>query len=1277
MWFASRICSIVFILYGSGGARALQTAVCGNGKLEASMIDSNLPLDCSSGRTIAEACDVRSDAKFGVMSGGCGVREGCRLNHTKIVRIETSTTHLKEQRQIGPVTDTMEAALDITWGNGYKSYVDDIAPCVYEPTGCNMTLARAQYSILDSCYDVSNISGPTFGKRNAADSHQMLEDGHKCPYPASIQVQAGGGEQKWGNERGVTGERMGDRYPLCFKLDNTAMWPSTSKLSRMFTKSSVVVSYSVSCESAVQDTAYASCTGLTNETCERLGGVHDSCAGFGTTSRLVSCTHGANRSCEALEKELNAPVYKMTISSQQADNPLGCTTHVLENTPLHDSGYATSDIAYNPYVGSMGAVPVRPTSGEGVGFVDTCTPLDELPSSVGGSGAYRKHTMGKVRGSADASSTLLDATFLAATEYNVGCDRQLMLEVDEGYSGSMMFSVITTVTATSVSHTQSGNHEGYAAKSKKFLPFSIMMVPRGVEPTDVVVQTPTGETTEGGHTNVAWQRNLSLPRQSPNTKCSVDYFDVTNSTDSAFVAELDATQERFTLRGAGRTFNDSYDAEKDYVYNESRTATDGIMTVTARRYQSPVLRGAVGSPDLLLGVSSIRYNTPTFVARTNQQRSKTQLDPMVRNYHSDMSHNRQVAMRALVSVWAPTSCRFSSRFTDEFYVKVTPSNPNPPEVTSYLSPAARGIDGDCAHASDQEQYVYEEDSSVRLNLQVKNTHEGEDSSAWYFSRLEVTNKHRGRDARDTAYANDFDLFVVPEGGPIAATGASRPVGVNETDTLGVAGSAGVFTSYSNAATRYIEESEAASTTNKKFGFGDVPMAALQGSPCESPAACLQAAQNPQTWENITLRPCRKCTKNVDIEVRVCMRDGQDPSVGEVCTSITKYMLFTPFSTRYNQNEFAQSKRYEVTEGSDVIIGERGGKPPLSYQADTKVCTFVDIETKAFYGSRTRDGSRASLTVPPTDRDKQCDTAADCTPIADNRTSVHCLPSGAAQDRILFDSIFAVALNTEYSAGTNRYNPQGPFNHAAHNFEAGQAYANAALSGWNMSTFTARPGAFYNILGADAMPNATWCDSFGNFSVGQPASCNALSEVGVTETGRVVDCDNQDNNMPTETTLPFASSGLPGWHIDREGTKTVPEDSLIFRSMNFMNTFKNNTIDLGFVIMVSDCVYPSTEVAALIATNTSKYCASSMPDQSVLQIDVQAKVDGMNLQSYPKVWSTSATNYTVESRSRWDEQDYGVRNYRPEDSQANHTWRQDVDYKYGTSANVVGTIGGGA
>ena len=178
----------------------------------------------------------------------------------------------------------------------------------------------------------------------------------------------------------------------------------------------------------------------------------------------------------------------------------------------------------------------------------------------------------------------------------------------------------------------------------------------------------------------------------------------------------------------------------------------------------------------------------------------------------------------------------------------------------------------------------------------------------------------------------------------------------------------------------------------------------------------------------------------------------------------------------------QSKKYEVEENQQVIIGEKGGKVPKSYQVNQQVCTYVDSATYAFYGSRTRDGLRASSTYPPTDRDKPCLIVDDCTATPDNRTSVHCILSGAASNRIMFSHVFAITTKSDFAGTTrNRFHPGKPFSPAGHNPYASYD-DNVAVREWNASNLLVSPiGAFYNVLGAKGMPNATWCDSFGTYA----------------------------------------------------------------------------------------------------------------------------------------------------------------------------------------------------
>ena len=258
--------------------------VCGDGKLEAlTGADNGIcpgigSQTANSGVTSLETCDVSSSARFGNFSAGCGVNSAnCALVKNVPVSMVSAATDAAKSAQFlwGLSTDAM-SNYDFNPFDASSS-VPMLNPCLYSSqlvdangqdttdilaaSACKITAAdRVKYTTLQNCYASDPTQVSDFGARLDASDSNFALNGHKCQYPASIQVNsATGGPMTWTETPRDSNNNIvapfDGLYDVCFTISDPS-WPAVHPSSNEFLAQMTRIQYEVVCDPLDQEEAY-------------------------------------------------------------------------------------------------------------------------------------------------------------------------------------------------------------------------------------------------------------------------------------------------------------------------------------------------------------------------------------------------------------------------------------------------------------------------------------------------------------------------------------------------------------------------------------------------------------------------------------------------------------------------------------------------------------------------------------------------------------------------------------------------------------------------------------------------------------------------------------------------------------------------------------------------------------------------------------------------------------------------------------------------------------
>ena len=173
--------------------------------------------------------------------------------------------------------------------------------------------------------------------------------------------------------------------------------------------------------------------------------------------------------------------------------------------------------------------------------------------------------------------------------------------------------------------------------------------------------------------------------------------------------------------------------------------------------------------------------------------------------------------------------------TEEFFVEVTPQNTLDPELDVVVSAGER-------NCSARDQEIFPEDTQLNLSVDLKHSGENNDSNAWYYSHLEVTDNKCVAGTSQDAYIVPYYLHLSDHDGHMAhrevvyePLGSGFAVDFTPQEAgIGAYPSGGCTQrSYANNLTRAL--------TVEKVAFHDFPNEYING--CDTKKECLKSAQS--------------------------------------------------------------------------------------------------------------------------------------------------------------------------------------------------------------------------------------------------------------------------------------------------------------------------------------------------------------------------------------------------------------------------------------------------
>ena len=993
---------------GSGSTGTDNPPACGDGNLEAMltshnnrcpMVGSQAIQQSQSVSSSTERCDVKDSALYGQFSSGCGSASLCNLGTTSMdLTDKASAGDLKKQRIWGLTTSNMQNLAFDPYDTQNAQTVPQINPCLYssqmekdDGTGtfvdeddfslsgrCKISAAdRIKFTTLANCYN-SDPSSVNFGKRldgtngDAQQNQDFLLYGHKCNEVLGIQISSPtGGKQSWeptldaGDGFTVTAstsasEAYPSMYPLCFQITDPS-WPSLHPSSKEFLAQRTRIQYQVVCDPYDQDESYGGdhCEDVADygnsnpaemsHKCTRLGNRVNPCSQIDRLWSLYTCDDDNCESLETLSSEYTNPyksgasdkkgtAYTFEHDSMPNKNKFECSTKDFDNEKLASQGFMQGDAteAQSKHICATGGQEASCDEGLGeiVHFIDTCS---------SGQGSHRDITSLQHADPANWVSNPTEGTQAHDVQtYPIGCNKQLRIRIKKSVAGQMMLRVVARSYNTAVEEGDAS--KGYTYWTSKLVPVSIEAKVKSLVASDISVATGSlsvdeaqstqfflGGTSPFDSLNMVTTSHSSdttrATKFSRSTRAHVEFVECTSSLQKLAI-ETQTAVPRFSIdtKSGGVASGTGFSGR--YTYHENSGVDASLRTyelALAESYKGPT-------------IEQLKLFDPKLELRSSTNILGGESD----SYHEGYSGSQGLCMKTRLHLYEPSSCSYTNVDSDEYHISVPPTNLNPPTVSFA-----------------QTQYIYGEDESVSLKVEVTHPDPATDSKMWYFSHVEITDMNAGSISDADTQGTLFELFSY--GNTRGATGGHSD---SASSTPGITRVVGTnkWVSYANDCTRWIYEN--GQTAGNEGGFSSANLALGGFATAE---ACLNdarrftgypAGNTEEIWSDsgaigtkggIWLRPRRKSTKNIHLQVKVVMIDGSagwhsgTGMVEQVATSEI-HLLHVPRSTRYDQQEVLMQ---------DITLAENAEKTlefnpvhsagiglPIPYRPNTHLCTYV-------------------------------------------------------------------------------------------------------------------------------------------------------------------------------------------------------------------------------------------------------------------------------------------------------------------------------------------------
>lgn len=1199
----SRFLRLLVLMLLFGVIQAVTPPPCGDGKLEA-LDDTHgdrCPLVGSQSAqqtatvTKKETCDVNSAALFGSFNDGCGANAAIGGNTCQLVTDATSGVDITDK------TDAVERSAQRVWGvtTLEQDALDAVNPCLYatqmeSATGATTAFADAtkctvmyedlvKYTSLANCFN-ANPSDADFGKQltaasgsfsvaTASGGTETIDQGnnfqlygHKCNSVLDIAVKgAVGGSQSWeatndANDdftvypTALTGGTTGtpavyeSMHKMCFSI-NDPSWPSLSPSSNEFLSQRTRIQYQIVCDPYDQDESYADTgcedSGATpgdpgaygtdpasdSHKCTRLGNRVNPCSRQDRLWSLYTCDENSCESLETLSAEYTnayktdptdkkGTVYTFEHDSMADKNKFQCTTKDFDNIKLASAGFIQGDAtqAQSQHICATGGQDEACEAGLGeiVHHIDTCSNGIGL-EDIDALNSHSSWVANPVTGSDQED----------VQTYPIGCNRHLRIRIKKAVAGQMMLRVVAKSFNTAVEEGDAS--KGYTYWSSKLVPVSIEAVVKPLTATHVQA-SPASEVNEGSAVNflgspfngisVAEYSDVSetsrVDKFSRSTRGHLEFVECT--ADGAVLSiEGDATVERFSLTAQG---SEAWSGVYSFFSNSAVDAALRTYELTApNAYTAPAI-----------------HELQTFNPELKLRSALNALGGHTDAYHEGYSNNNGLCLKTRLHLYEPSSCSQSVYTSDEYYIRAHPVNALKPTISL-----------------DQAVYVYDEDASVplRVNIGHQSPAEG-DSEAWYFSHVDVEDMYSA--SADESKGTDFDMFSYGN-----TAGASSGTSDAISSSPGITKIAGnKWRSYANGCTRWIAENPGAG------GFNDP---ALDTTGFADAEACLNDArrESEEIWgssggkSGIWLRPKRKSTKNLHLKVTVYIVDGSkgwhaaNPNgAGAIVTeeSAEIHLLHVPRSTRYNQEEVLMQNFVAAENGEiDVVFNPSqvsGVEIPLPYRSGTHVCTYT---TNSGTGVDEVDTTHANHDIACDPANQQSGSGVVFGTCAESTShNVQCKlsdaeatpngPRGKLKQVVIFDESDDMLL------------PEAaPYQPAGYNLHAHEDYQ------WYAIEPSSSNGA--------TVQSVCWCTDSASVSystasgyTGSTAICDAITVTGQSEDGITAASNSPVSNEAAVLNGRATAQSVNYWVVERQGVSegtALPLNSLKLNAKSDFNT----------------------------------------------------------------------------------------------------------------------------
>ena len=498
-------------------------------------------------------------------------------------------------------------------------------------------------------------------------------------------------------------------------------------------------------------------------------------------------------------------------------------------------------------------------------------------------------------------------------------------------------------------------------------------------------------------TDVALMDDSTSGLFSRHARTYLEFIDCTDTRNKLY-SELDQDKPRFRLAehvshdsvsassASRRCHKDDYDYYHDFV--DSADSRDRLYSHRCNSHDAPTIKETQEHlPELFARSYTDWAKSPEWWTIQGRLPNSDEVDSINEAYFKETG----LCMQTRLHVFEPSSCSHVVETSQKYNLELQPTGL---WVDNNDDPLTRVADTRAIVSTKQTKFKYAEDESVELRIDVQHVSEQKngDSDTWYFGYIEIEDKHKtgaeffaykpkynGNDAEDGPRGFQWEDPTMQQHPTRRTDSVESDVGIARKCHDPTKDCYYVWRSYTHSGTAWLHEKEAEKDSNGLYvlqnasdlggfsapqydtgnfaGTTDVQKRHKSRTYARQEGECIWGRCDHSTApadgkQGVWVRPGRKFTRNLDLEVKVFMFDGNPTGwhrdLADKLTmtdSMDMKFLWVPKPTRWDQAELAQvsivpDKLWENRHHKFMYSNTL--KLPLSYQKDARVCTYTGL-----------------------------------------------------------------------------------------------------------------------------------------------------------------------------------------------------------------------------------------------------------------------------------------------------------------------------------------------